>query len=245
MKIIYKRFIVTALMLSFLGLAAAMAVMLEIDGVKPVLAGVEVLPTFVIDAGHGGMDGGAVGVHKELEKDINLSVATTLNEMLKAGGYKTIMVRSDDRSVHDLQYTSARQQKVSDIKNRLKLAEETPNAIFVSIHQNLFGQSSCNGAQIFYSKNNPQSEVLAEALRTQFKALLMPENERATKPAQKNLYILYNATCPAVLAECGFLSNANEAMLLSDSEYQSKVAFTIYTGLMNYLQAEEPAIIDY
>lgn len=215
----------------------------KIDGVRPVIAEAEQLPTFIIDAGHGGMDGGAVGVHKELEKDINLSVATTLNEMLTAGGYETIMVRTDDRSVHSPEVTSARQQKVSDIKNRLKLAEETPNAIFISIHQNRFQQQSCNGAQIFYSTNNPESEALAEALRVQFKAMLMPENERETKPAQKNLYILYHAKCPAVLAECGFLSNPAEAELLSDEEYQRKVAFTIYTGLMAYVEAENTMIL--
>ncbi|MEG0018025.1 MAG: N-acetylmuramoyl-L-alanine amidase [Hydrogenoanaerobacterium sp.] len=236
MNTIQKKFFLTAIVLSFLGLAAAMCIMFRINRTKPVLAGVQVLPSFVIDAGHGGMDGGAVGIHNELEKDINLAVAVTLNDMLKAGGYSTVMVRSDDISVHDPVYTSARQQKISDIKNRLKLAEETPNAVFVSIHQNLFRQQSCNGAQIFYSKNNPQSAALAEALRLQFKTILMPQNERAIKQAQKNLYILYHATCPAVLVECGFLSNPKESILLSDEEYQHKVAFTIFIGLISYLQ---------
>lgn len=224
------------LILSFLGLSAAYGVMLRLNTVQPVLAPVNVLPTIVIDAGHGGMDGGAVGVHKELEKDINLSIASTLNEMLKAGGYSTVMVREDDRSVHDPQYTSARQQKISDIKNRLKLAEGTADAIFVSIHQNQFGQSKYYGAQMFYSTNNPEGKILAETLRLQFKTLLQPENERETKPAQKNLYILHHATCPAVLVECGFLSNPAEAELLASEDYQRQVAFTIYTGIMNYLQ---------
>lgn len=224
------------LILSFLGLSAAYGVMLRLNTVQPVLVPVNVLPTIVIDAGHGGMDGGAVGVHKELEKDINLSIASTLNEMLKAGGYSTVMVREDDRSVHDPQYTSARQQKISDIKNRLKLAEGTADAIFVSIHQNQFGQSKYYGAQMFYSTNNPEGKILAETLRLQFKTLLQPENERETKPAQKNLYILHHATCPAVLVECGFLSNPAEAELLASEDYQRQVAFTIYTGIMNYLQ---------
>ncbi|MBC8545413.1 N-acetylmuramoyl-L-alanine amidase [Clostridiaceae bacterium NSJ-31] len=237
MNLIQKKFLLTATVLSFLGLSVAYGVMLEMNQTQPVLMTTpESLPTIVIDAGHGGIDGGAVGVHKEIEKDINLAIATTLNTMLQAGGYPTVMVRNSDISIHDPQYTSVRQQKVSDIKNRLKLAEETPNAIYISIHQNQFEQSQYHGAQMFYSVNNPESQILAETLRMQFKTLLQPENERETKPAQKNLYILHHATCPAVLVECGFLSNPDEASLLATEDYQRQVAFTIYTGLLNYQQ---------
>lgn len=236
MNLIHKKFLRTALILSFLGLSVSYGVMLDLNKTQPTLAPVDLRPTFVIDAGHGGMDGGAVGVHKIVEKDINLSIAAMLNTMLQVSGYDTVMVRESDISVHDPQYTSVRKQKVSDIKNRLKLAEETPNAIFVSIHQNLFEQSKYSGAQMFYSKNNTESKLMAEALRAQFRELLQPENERETKPAGGNLYILHHATCPAVLVECGFLSNPQEAELLATEEYQQKVAFTIYTGLLKYLE---------
>ena len=161
MNLIQKKFLLTATVLSFLGLSVAYGVMLEMNQTQPVLMTTpESLPTIVIDAGHGGIDGGAVGVHKEIEKDINLAIATTLNTMLQAGGYPTVMVRNSDISIHDPQYTSVRQQKVSDIKNRLKLAEETPNAIYISIHQNQFEQSQYHGAQMFYSVNNPESQIL-------------------------------------------------------------------------------------
>ncbi|WP_312642464.1 N-acetylmuramoyl-L-alanine amidase [Hydrogenoanaerobacterium sp.] len=236
MNTVKKKFLLVTLILSFLGLSIAYGIMLELDKAKPVIATVTTLPTIVIDAGHGGVDGGAVGIHKEIEKDINLSIAITLNTMLKASGYNTVMTRETDISIHDPQYTTIRRQKVSDIQNRLKIAEETPNSIFVSIHQNRFEQSKYYGAQIFYSTNNAEGKILAETLRTQFKTLLQPENERETKPAQKNLYILHHATCPAVLVECGFLSNPQEAELLSTEEYQQKVAFTVYTGLMSYLE---------
>jgi len=235
-KAIKKKFLLITIILSFLGLSIAYGIMLELSRTQPVIASITTHPTIVIDAGHGGMDGGAVGVHKEIEKDINLSISIMLNTMLKAGGYNTVMTRDDDVSIHDPQYTSVRQQKVSDIRNRLKIAEETPNAIFVSVHQNRFEQSKYYGTQIFYSTNNKEGKILAETLRKQFKTLLQPENERETKPAQKNLYILHHATCPAVMVECGFLSNPREAELLSTEEYQQKVAFTIYTALMSYFE---------
>ena len=235
-----RRFLLTAIVLSFLCLCGAYAAMLEMNRTMPVsIASSETLPTIVIDAGHGGMDGGAVGINnKELEKDINLSIAKTLDEMLRASGYNTVMVRTEDISIHDSQYTSVRRQKTSDIRNRLKLAEDTPNALYLGIHLNHFQQSKYHGAQMFYSKNNPESAILATLLREQFRALLQPENERETKLAGDNLYILSHATCPAVLVECGFLSNPEECAMLADEEYQRKVAFTIYTAILKYQEDE-------
>lgn len=238
-RALFSRFLFVAICLSFLCLCGAYATMLQLQRIRPVSARGDTLPTIVIDAGHGGMDGGAVGVNnKELEKDINLSIAATLDELLRSAGYTTIMVRTEDVSIHDPQFTSVRQQKTSDIKNRLKLAEETPNAVYISIHLNHFGQSKYYGAQMFYSKNNPESTILATLLQEQFRTLLQPENERETKPAGKNLYILSNATCPAVLVECGFLSNPEECARLAEEGYQRQVAFTIYTALLRYQDDE-------
>lgn len=239
-RVIFGRFLFAAICLSFLCLCGAYATMLQLEQVHPASAvRKEALPTIVIDAGHGGMDGGAVGVNnKELEKDINLSIAKTLDELLRAAGYTTVMVRTEDVSIHDPQFTSVRQQKKSDIRNRLKLAEETPNSIYIGIHLNHFEKSKYNGAQMFFGRNNPESPILASILQEQFRTLLQPENTRETKAGGKNLYILKNATCPAVLVECGFLSNPAECSLLADEEYQRQVAFTIYTALLRYQEDE-------
>lgn len=195
----------------------------------------------IVDAGHGGMDGGAVGVDGIVEKDINLAIAQKLREQLIINGYEVLMTRDTDTSIHDPDKTSVRQQKVSDIKNRMKLIEENPDAIFVSIHQNQFGVSKYYGAQMFFSPNNPESEILSQTLQDTFKELLQPENERVHKKADQNLYLLYHAQSPAVLIECGFLSNPEEARKLTTPEYQNEVAFAIASAINRYCSpSQEP-----
>ena len=169
------------------------------------------VPTLIIDAGHGGIDGGAVGVDGSLEKEINLSIAKKLASMAKVYGYNVIMTRKKDISIHDDDVTGIRNQKVSDIHNRLKISEDNPGALFISIHQNKFSQSQYWGTQVFYGQNNPESKKIAEIIKNSISDSLQPENTREIKPAQKNLYILYNSGNPAIMVECGFLSNREEA----------------------------------
>lgn len=188
----------------------------------------------IIDAGHGGMDGGAVGVDGIIEKDINLSIALKLRDMMELNGIDVIMTRETDRSIHDDGITSTREQKVSDIHNRFALTEDNPNAIFISIHQNKFEKSSSSGAQVFYSVNNPESANLAQSMQLTIKEAIQQENERETKPAGSNLYILHNAKSTAIMVECGFLSNASDAALLTNDEYQSMMAYSIFAGLVRY-----------
>ncbi|MBC8569588.1 N-acetylmuramoyl-L-alanine amidase [Zongyangia hominis] len=195
----------------------------------------------IVDAGHGGMDGGAVGVDGIVEKDINLAIALKVRDQLVLNGYEVIMTRDSDISIHDPDKTSVRQQKVSDIKNRMKIIEENPDAIFVSIHQNQFGVSKYFGAQMFFSPNNPESELLSQTLQDTFKELLQPENERVHKKADKNLYLLYHAKSPAVLIECGFLSNPDEARKLTTAEYQNEVAFAITSAINRYFSPVDGA----
>ncbi len=192
--------------------------------------------TVIVDPGHGGEDGGAEGYdNKTIEKDINLAVSLKLEQMLKVGGFEVIMTREDDRLINDEGLSTLRERKVSDIRNRMKLIEAHPEAIFLSVHQNKFTESSSHGAQIFFGKNNPESEVLAQAMQDSFHELLQPDNSRQIKKSGKEIYLLYHSEIPSIMVECGFLSNPDECNKLTDDEYQNQVAFTIYAGLMKYI----------
>jgi N-acetylmuramoyl-L-alanine amidase len=192
-------------------------------------------PTIIIDPGHGGVDGGAVGVNGVVEKDLNLDISLTVRDMLKVCGYNIVMTREDDRSIHDSSAKSIRNQKKSDLHNRFDIIAANPGAITISIHQNTYTQSQYNGAQIFYSKNNPESKDLADTLQKKFKDILQPNNERVSQVAGKNLFLLWNSKNPTILIECGFLSNPDEAQKLNTKEYRNKVAYTITCGILNYI----------
>lgn len=191
-------------------------------------------PIIVIDPGHGGEDGGA-SANGVLEKDINLAIALKLRDMLKAAGYKTVMTREDDISIYDTSTATTREKKNSDLKNRTEIINSDKNNILVSIHQNKFEQEKYSGTQMFYSVNDPKSERLAEEMRQSVTGLLQPENKRELKPASDSIYILKQAQIPAVIAECGFLSNSEEASKLSNEAYQQKMSFALCCGVMNYV----------
>lgn len=192
--------------------------------------------TIILDAGHGGIDGGTSAKDGTVEKDINLAITLKLRDMLVLSGYQVVLTRDSDRSIHSDDATTIHQKKVSDLQNRLKIMQSYPNSLFISIHQNHYSESKYSGAQIFYSSNHLESEQLAQTLQNAFRDLLQPENSREVKPAGKDLYLMWNAEVPAVLAECGFLSNETESTLLSQDDYQQKVAFVLYCGILNYLQ---------
>jgi N-acetylmuramoyl-L-alanine amidase len=194
-------------------------------------------PRIIIDAGHGGFDGGAVGIDGTVEKDINLAVSRKLRQLAELYGFEVVMIRDQDISVDDDGTAGIRNRKVSDLNNRLKLARQHPGAIYLSIHQNKFPQSKPWGAQIFYGQKNEQSLLLAEKLQSNLIALLQPENKRAVKPAEKNLYLIYNIESPAVLIECGFLSNPAECARLQEPEYQQQLAFVILRSTIEFLQS--------
>lgn len=198
----------------------------------------------LIDPGHGGIDGGAVGISGTIEKDINLRIALRLREALTAAGYTVIMTRDTDISIHDSSASSVREKKVSDLRNRLAMTKLYPDSLLVSIHQNNIGSAGVTGAQVFYSPNNPESAVLAQSIQDEFNSGLQPGKDREIKKAGKNLYLFYNAKNTAVLAECGFLSNRTEEALLCDPEYQDKVVYTIFSGIIKYLGNREDEIID-
>lgn len=206
---------------------------------QPANASVKSAPRqIVIDAGHGGADGGAVGVNGEVEKEINLKIALTLRDMLESVGFETIMTREEDISIHDKKYEKLSQQKTSDIKNRLKIIEEYPQGICVSIHQNHFSEEKYHGAQMFYGVKNPQSPLIAQFIQQSFVNHLQPDNQRQIKEGTNSIYLLKNATVPIVLVECGFLSNEEEGAMLSNEEYQQKTAFAVFCGIIEYYNAD-------
>ena len=193
------------------------------------------LPVIIIDAGHGGEDGGASSSRGILEKDINLSISMKVKSLLELLGFQTVTVRDDDSLIYDSSCKTMREKKVSDIHKRLDIMNSYPGCIFLSIHQNHFSQRKYTGAQVFYSKNTPESALLAECIQNSFAQNLQKENTRKIKPSGTEIYLLYHAKETAVMVECGFLSNSGEAELLNDNDYQTKTALTIVSGLTQYL----------
>lgn len=190
--------------------------------------------TVIVDAGHGGDDGGAVGIDGTVEKDINLDIALKLEKILKFYGFNVIMTRTEDVMTCDNGLSTMRERKVSDIRNRFKLIEHNPDAIFVSVHQNKFSDSAQHGTQVFYSDNNEKSRILANSIQTSVVNALQSGNMRAVKKSGSSIYLLYHAKIPAVLVECGFISNADEVKLLNNDDYRMKVAILIADGILKY-----------
>lgn len=193
---------------------------------------VSLKPRLIIDAGHGGFDGGAIGVDGTIEKHINLNIAKKLSAIAELSGFDVIMVREEDTAVCDKGFETIRKKKVSDIHNRLKLTNKFSDAVFISIHQNSFGQSKYWGTQVFYGPNNSRSKTLAEAIQKNISLNLQKDNRREIKKAEKNLYILYNTNSTAVMVECGFLSNEDECRRLQQPTYQQQLAFEIVRSLI-------------
>ena len=197
------------------------------------------LPIIVLDAGHGGMDGGCTSATGVCEKGINLNILLNLRDMLITYGYEVEVTRDTDISIHDSGIEGIANQKSSDMDNRLALFNKHKNAICVSIHQNQFTDSKYSGAQMFYSATNSKSQKLAEILQKKFVAYLQPENQRETKLCGKELFLCYFSENPTVMAECGFLSNPEEAEKLNTEEYQKEVAFTLFSGINEYVSGKK------
>ncbi len=190
--------------------------------------------TVILDAGHGGFDGGAVANDGTLEKDINLEITLKLKQYFLQGGFNVITIRETDTGIEDDPNLSIAKRKVSDMKKRLNIINSNQNATYISIHLNKFTTSAPKGAQVFYSKNLNESKSLAECLQYRISMQLQTDNKRVVKPADKSIYLLNNAQIPAVIVECGFLSNSSDLKNLKSEEYQNKLAFSIYSGFLDY-----------
>lgn len=196
-------------------------------------------PTIIIDAGHGGFDGGTSTDDGISEKGINLNISLYLKEYLNFFGFNVVMTRETDTSTESEGLTTIRSRKSSDLHNRMSLMEKTDNSIFVSIHQNHFSASKYKGAQVFYSPElSEQSSLLAENIQESIVYYLQKDNTRQIKPCGTSVYLIYNAVKPAVLVECGFLSNPEDAENLQDEIYQRKMALCIALGILNYCEGQ-------
>lgn len=178
---------------------------------------------WVVDPGHGGEDGGAVSVTGVPESRINLAIAKRLDALLGFYGENCYLMREEDVSLHDPEAETLREKKVSDLHNRAQTAQSIEGAVLVSIHQNMFSQSRYHGSQVFYAPTQG-SQALAEALQTALQSSLQPDNSRQAKPIGDNVYLMNHVDCPAVLVECGFLSNPEEEAQLRREDYQTKLA---------------------
>lgn len=192
-----------------------------------------------VNSPHGGIDGGCTSAEGVPEKGINLDILLRLRDLLEINGYEVKVTRDTDRSIHDEGIVGIAEQKSSDMDNRLAIFNETDNALCLSIHQNQFTDAKYNGAQMFYSNSNKNSEALARALQSRFRELLQPDNNREIKLCGKELFLCYYSEKPTVMAECGFLSNPEEAAMLSTEDYREKVAFTLYTGISDFVNRKK------
>ena len=185
----------------------------------------------VIDAGHGGEDGGAVSGAGEKESNVNLEISFKLRDLLAFLGVDTMMLREEDRSLHNPEAKTIREKKVSDLHNRVDLVENSGCDLLISIHQNSYPQAICLGSQVFYAATEGSSE-LAKALQ-QLLRTIQPENHRESRAIGEGVYLINHISCPAVLVECGFLSSPQEAELLGEDVYQKKLAAALACGLAN------------
>lgn len=232
MKRIIKRLLPQLCIITAICLVAA------VSGIKRSVvtdASVDFTPVVIIDAGHGGFDGGAVAKDGTVEKHINLMIASKLQKMLEFNGYKVIMTRTEDTSTENIDGSIGARKK-SDLKNRLKLMTENPDAVYISIHLNKFTTSAANGAQVFYTPNFKEAARLGECIQSSIAGQLQPENTRVIKQGTSSTYILHNAKIPAVIVECGFLSNASELERLKDDKYRSKMSFAIFCGITDFFE---------
>lgn len=182
--------------------------------------------TIVIDAGHGGRDGGCIGVNGTIEKEINLTYATALKEVLENAGYNIIMTRTDDNALYD---ENANNKKLNDMKNRCKIINETKPILTISIHMNSFPDSSCKGASIYYKIDDEASKNVAYNIN---KYMELKEIKEGRNIKAGDFYILNCSSTPAILVECGFLSNKEEEIMLNTDEYRNKIINSIYAGIV-------------
>lgn len=180
----------------------------------------------VLDAGHGSPDGGAVGINGTLEKDINLDVVLKLRQILENRGMKVILTREGDSGIFDSNAETIHEKKVSDMKRRLDIINNSNADLFISVHMNSFTDTTSNGLHVFYSRNHPQAEETAIRIQKKISSLTGAKTH-AVKTASESLYLMKNPVPPSVLVECGFISNPEEEKLLNDENYRAKIAFAI------------------
>ena len=189
--------------------------------------------TIVVDAGHGTPDEGAESKSGTTEAEINLKIALKVQNLLEQTGCTVILTRSDENAIYDLDSKTLKQKKVSDIKNRVKIGNQSSADIFVSIHLNKIPQQQYYGWQCFFNSKNDNSKILAEQLQENLNDSMQKENKRVAMKLN-TVYIMKNVEIPISIVECGFLSNPEEEKQLQEDEYQNRLAWGIYNGITDY-----------
>ena len=187
----------------------------------------------VIDAGHGVPDEGAEAADGTTEAETNLKIALKLQNLLEQSGCTVILTRSDENAIYDIDSQTLRQKKISDIRNRVKIGNESSADIFVSIHLNKIPQQQYDGWQTFYNKKSEEGRKLATSIQNNLNEAIQKENKRVASKIE-NIYIINNVEIPTTIVECGFLSNPEEEKNLLDDSYQNRLAWGIYNGIINY-----------
>lgn len=189
----------------------------------------------ILDAGHGGEDSGAIGANGRLEKDLNLEMVLEMGNYFEEKGYVVVYTRTNDR----LLYTEAENikgiRKISDLKNRCKVAAEYPESTFISVHMNSFGNEKYSGMQVYYKANSDSSRMLADLIQQRVISEVQPTNNRKIKSGN-GMYVLDNVDNTSVLIECGFLTNYEECKKLSEKEYQKQLSFSIVCAIIEYIE---------
>ncbi len=189
--------------------------------------------TIILDAGHGGEDCGAIGIGNIYEKDLNMQITMKIGEYLSAAGYNVIYTRTEDALLYTDEENIKGMRKIYDLRNRVKIANSYDDALFISIHMNSFGAENCSGLQIYYSAEDSEARNAALKVRESVIQRLQPSNNRNIKEG-KDIYVLENSENPALLIECGFISNQAECKKLSEKEYQKELSFAIICGIIEY-----------
>ena len=189
--------------------------------------------TIVIDAGHGKPDEGAQSSRGTTEAETNLKIALKLQNLLEQSGSSVVLTRSDENAIYDLDAKTLKEKKISDIHNRVKIGNESSADIFVSIHLNKIPQQQYDGWQTFYNAESQDGQKLAVAIQNNLNKAIQKENNRVAKSIE-NIYIIKHVEIPITIVECGFLSNPQEEQKLLEDEYQNRLAWGIYNGIVDY-----------
>lgn len=236
-----KKTVLIYILAVILASACLVAVAVGFGALKPpktigVSADTLLYTTVIIDAGHGGEDGGTSSKSGLVEKDINLSLAFILKEKLEAQGVNVILTRDTDRLLYDRNVNYQGRKKKLDMAARLEIINNTESCIFISLHMNAFSDARYSGLQVWYSDNNPESQILADKIQKNIRENLQPENNRKIKSAGTSIYLLEQSFCPAVLVECGFLSNVAEARLFESDEYKDTLCSHLCNSVIEFLK---------
>lgn len=238
-NLVKARRVISFLLVVALSVGATVGILFGIDtyALASAEAGRAEIRTVIIDPGHGGEDCGAIGAGGILEKDLNMAIADAMKSHLEEKGYTVVMTRTEDKMLYSPEENIKGMRKLSDLKNRCRIAAQYPSAILVSVHMNSFGDARYSGLQVYYSDGKDESRALAGSVQSKVKAEIQPENNRVIKNG-KNLYILDKSPVTSILVECGFLSNAEECVKLSEKEYQNRLSFAIVCGIIEYVETK-------